>query len=107
MKNRDKFHKRPPNKPHQRPPLQTLEGELELKGNVGFVLSEQAGEPDVMVQGPSLKMALSRDRVKVRVFPSFKGERRRGEIVEVLKRHRQTLVGVFKKTEREALLQPE
>ena len=73
------------------------EGALELKGRVGFVLSEQPGQTDVLVQGPSLKLAMAGDRVRVRLQPTAAGARRAGEIVEVISRARQTFVGLFRR----------
>jgi len=44
-----------------------VEGVLQLKGAFGFVLSEDPAVGDVMVNGPTLKMAMGGDRVARRV----------------------------------------
>ena len=51
----------------------TAEGILERKGRVGFVLSEQTGLTDILVQGASLKLAMNGDRVRVRLRPTAAG----------------------------------
>ncbi len=76
---------------------QLVEGELERKGRVGFVLSEQPGETDVLVQGPSLKLAMAGDRVRVRLQAVAEGARRVGDIIEVISHSRLTFVGLFRR----------
>jgi ribonuclease R len=86
----------PPARPRPAPGGgRTTEGVLDRKGRVGFVLSEQPGETDVLVQGASLRLAMAGDRVRVRLEPTAAGQRRQGEIVEVVAHARQTFVGLF------------
>ncbi len=73
-----------------------VEGFLQMKANFGFVLSETSLVPDVMVAGPSLKLAMGGDRVRAKVT-SVKDGRRSGEIVEVITRAHQTVVGSFRR----------
>src|SRR3984885_10075137 len=74
-----------------------VEGALQLKGKFGFVLSEDPKVGDVMVQGPTLRLAMDGDRVKARVTSEPDAIRRAGEIVEVLMHARQTVVGMFRR----------
>jgi ribonuclease R len=96
-----KGHKPTPAPP--RGPRVEVEGVLQLKGHFGFVLSEDPKTGDVMVNGPSLKMAMNGDRVRARVTgqePSTQAGapgRRSGEIIEVLTHAHQTVVGVFRR----------
>ncbi len=85
-----------PSKETPKAPL-FVEGALQLKGKFGFVLSEDPRFGDVMVQGPSLRMAMADDRVRARVTSTPDALRRTGEIVEVLARAHQTAVGDFRR----------
>lgn len=70
-----------------------IEGKLQRKPRFGFVLSEVQGQPDLFIAGPSLRLAMDGDRVRARV--TRPGTRPEGEIVSVVKRARETLVGAF------------
>lgn len=72
-----------------------VQGVLQRKGKTGFILSEVPGETDVLVQGPSLQLAMDGDRVRARLTGTNGSERRLGEIVEVVERARQTVTGFF------------
>ncbi len=91
----------------KRPAGSTIEGVLQRKGKVGFVLSEEKGVPDVLVQGASLKLAMGGDRVRIRLQASAPGARRVGEITEVITRSRQTFLGVFRRENGDAMLMSE
>lgn len=82
-----KFHGVKPSK------KEIVEGEMQLRGRFGFVLSEVPGTPDVYVTGPSLSQAMHGDRVQVRIIP---GRRREGVILKVVKRARSTAVGILR-----------
>ena len=84
-----------------------VEGFLELKGNVGFVTTDQAGQTDVLVQGPTLKLAMDGDRVLVRVRSTQADGRRIGEITAVKEHARKTMVGLFKRKQGVCTVEPE
>src|SRR6478752_4335698 len=84
-----------------------VEGFLQLKGKFGFVLSEDPKAGDVMVQGPTLKLAMNGDRVRAKVTSGPEALRRSGEIVEVLSHSRQTVVGAFRRMGNLPVLVPE
>lgn len=84
-----------------------VEGFLQLKGKFGFVLSEDSKAGDVLVQGPSLRLAMGGDRVRARVTSPPDALRRSGEITEVLVHSRQTVVGTFRRMGNLAVLVPE
>ncbi len=77
--------------------LTLVEGVLQVKGKFGFVLSEDPKVGDVLVQGPSLQLAMEGDRVRARVTSISGDPRRSGVIVEVLKRAHQTVTGSFQR----------
>ena len=84
------------------------EGLLQLKGKFGFVLSEDPKLGDVMVQGPSLRLAMGGDRVRAACHVASLCElRRSGEITEVLVHSRQTVVGTFRRMGNLPVLEPE
>jgi len=64
-----------------------LEGKVQHHGRFAFLLSEKPGREDLMLRGPSLRLAMDGDRVQVRLTPGEKG-RAVGEIVRVLERAR-------------------
>ncbi len=93
--------------PHNHPSHRTVEGRLVLKGKFGFVISEQPGVPDLYVQGESLRLAMNGDRVAAKVSPSSSPARPEGEILRVIQRARENVVGIFQKIRGTALLVPE
>lgn len=78
-------------------PSRLVEGILEIKGRVGFVLSENSDQTDVLIQGTSLRLAMNGDRVRARITSTGADKRRAGEIVEIVNRAHQTVVGTFKR----------
>jgi ribonuclease R len=89
-----------------------------VRGRFGFVLSEEPGTPDVYVGPETLRLAMDGDRVLVRVLPEGSGggrapaargggARRSGEILKVLQRARDTVVGVFQRLRGADVLMPE
>ncbi|HOW28890.1 MAG TPA: ribonuclease R [Elusimicrobiota bacterium] len=84
----------------------TVEGQFVLKGKFGFVLSEKPGVPDLYVQGETLCLALSGDRVLAKVT-STSSTRPEGIIVRVVSRARTTVVGVYQKVREVHLVVPE
>jgi len=107
-------HGKPP-PPQGRPGVQApkqspeafVEGRLQLRGKFGFVLSEQPGLSDLYVDGETLRLAMNGDRVLARVTSGPADKRRAGQIVKVLERARDTVVGVYKRVRNADLLMPE
>ncbi len=92
-------------KPKHGQPTSFVEGRLEIKGRVGFVVTGQAGQSDVLVQGPSLKLAMDGDKVLVRLRGTEPDGRRLGEITKVLDHARKTMIGTFKRRANVAFLE--
>jgi len=78
-----------------------------LKGRVGFILTEDPRLTDVLVEGPSLRLAMDGDRVRAQVTSSPNAPRRIGVITEVVEHARDTLVGVFSMRQEISYLVPE
>ena len=75
-------------------------GRLEMKaGGSAFVVNEKraagatAEEEDIFVADGNLGNALHNDLVKVMVFPSRKGKRPEGQVVEIIERSQKQIVG--------------
>ncbi len=92
-------------KPKQAPLY--VEGLLQLKAKFGFVLSEDPALGDVMVDGPTLKLAMNGDRVRARVVSEPDAIRRCGVITDILVHSRTTAVGTFRRVGHVPALVPE
>ena len=67
-----------------------VEGVLQLKGRVGFILSENPKVSDVLVEDASLRLAMDGDRVRATIIAGREATRRYGRITEVLTRAKAT-----------------
>ncbi|HVE12622.1 MAG TPA: VacB/RNase II family 3'-5' exoribonuclease [Elusimicrobiota bacterium] len=68
-----------------------LEGQLQHHGRFAFLLSEAGRGEDLLIRGPSLRLAMDGDRVAARIVPG--AGRPAGEIVRVLSRAKSTALG--------------
>lgn len=78
----------------------------------GFVIPDDPGQADCYVAGPDLSDAVSDDVVEIRVFTQpgrrpGQQARRRGQVVRVLERARQTIVGVLSERQGQTWIKPE
>ncbi|MCK9582609.1 MAG: VacB/RNase II family 3'-5' exoribonuclease [Endomicrobiales bacterium] len=71
------------------------EGKVEHHGRFAFLVSQDQSYSDVFLRGPSLNLAMDGDIVVARTYKEFDG-RFSGEIIEVLKHAKTTMVGVLK-----------
>ena len=83
-----------------------IEGVIQHKGTFAFLLSEKPGVEDVFIRGRGLDLAMDGDRVRARVRPEKTG-RLAGEIIEVVKRARTSMVGILKRVNGGWVLFPE
>jgi len=75
-------------------------GRIEMKrGGVAFVIPQDKSgadnEEDIFVSDGNLGRALNNDIVKVSVYPTRRGKRREGQVVEVLQRSKKQMVGLI------------
>ena len=75
----------------------TIEGAIQHHGRFAFLISEEEGGSDVFLHGRGLRLAMDGDRVEASVKREDDG-RLSGEILRVVKRAHDSLVGVLKKT---------
>lgn len=86
----------------------TITGVLEVhKGGFAFLLPDQEDCPDVYIAKNEMKDALNNDTVLVQLLPSSKGKRLEGEVIKILKRANETIVGTVQKNKRFGFVVPD
>lgn len=84
-----------------------IEGIVQMSGSGNaYIVNDVFGE-DVYVVANNLKNAMHGDRVKVFVYARKKGEKLKGEVVEILQRARTEFVGTLEVSEKFAFLIPD
>ncbi|MBI4349206.1 MAG: hypothetical protein HY553_20375, partial [Elusimicrobia bacterium] len=73
-----------------------VRGVLEHHGRFAFILMNVPGKQDLMVRGPTLRLAMNGDTVEARIQRGREG-RSLGEITRVLERAKRTVVGILGK----------
>ncbi len=82
-------------------------GKVEISASgYGYVISDTLSEP-VFISQNNLHHALSGDTVKIYLFATKKSRGPEGEVVEIIKRARETFVGVVEVSSRFAFLSPD
>ncbi|MFI5360148.1 MAG: ribonuclease R [Halanaerobiales bacterium] len=64
----------------------------------GFLIPEDPTREDIFIGRENLKGAMHNDKVMVRLLPRGKGKRQEGEVVKILERANQRIVGNFEKS---------
>ena len=82
-------------------------GILQLKGRVGFILTDNPKLSDVLVEGPTLRLAMDGDRVRATLIGGREASRRYGQITHILTHARDTFVGAFQMLNKVPCLVPE
>jgi ribonuclease R len=78
-----------------------------MKG-FAFLLPSQPGHPDVYIAQEELNGALHNDRVVVRLHPpKGRGQRPEGEVIRILKRANETIVGTFDRGKKYGFVVPD
>lgn len=67
-------------------------------GGFAFVLPDRVGEPDVYVSAENLNGAMHNDKVVVRKHKPSIGRKPEGEVIRILKRANETIVGTFERS---------
>jgi len=71
-----------------------------------FLISKEIGE-DIVIAPNNTNRALNGDKVKVYIFPSRKGRRTEGEVVEILERAKTKFVGIMQLSGKFAFMVPD
>ncbi len=77
-----------------------------IRSGAGFVVPDE-GEGDLYISRNGLKSAVNGDRVIARVEKQKRGGKKEGSVVRVLKRARETVVGVYHPTKNYGFVVPE
>ncbi|MEX0965614.1 MAG: ribonuclease R [Bacteroidia bacterium] len=89
------------------PESQFIEGVVDMtKSGSAFIVSEET-EDDTFVQQKLLNTALHGDQVRVLLYARRRNKKPEGEVVEVLKRHKEEFVGTLEVQEKFAFLVPD
>lgn len=74
----------------------------------GFVIQDTPGIPDVFISSDNLNGALHNDRVVARLTGrSWNGPKQEGEIIRILKRANETIVGTFERGKKYSFVTPD
>lgn len=85
----------------------TITGIVDMKPTgKAYIISAEAGE-DVQIAPNNTNRALHGDMVKVHIFPTRKGRKTEGEIVEIIKRAKTQFVGVLEVSQKFAFVVPD
>lgn len=85
----------------------TVEGIVDMKQTGKAYIIVEGSDEDVFVAANNTQRALNGDRVKVMLFPSRKGRKPEGQVIEVLHRAKKQFVGVLHISGRHAFLVPD
>jgi len=74
-------------------------GVLEInQGGYGFVIPDNSQMSDIFIAARNLSTAFSGDNVEVALFAKQKGKNLEGQVVKIIKRKREEIVGTLKKS---------
>ena len=90
----------------EKAPEGAREGKVRHHGKFAFLLAQRPGEEDLMLRGPSLRLAMDGDRVRARLVPGAPG-RPVGEIVAIVARARDSVTGVLRRQGQDWAVVPE
>ncbi len=83
-------------------------GELSInKGGYGFVIPENKDLKDIFIAARNLSTAFSGDIVEVSLFANQKGKNIEGQIINIVKRKREEIVGTVHKTKSFYFVKPD
>jgi ribonuclease R len=86
----------------------TVTGVIQItQGGYGFVIIDNSDQKDVFIAERNIGTAFSGDKVEVYIFASQKGKNIEGQIINVIKRKREQIVGTLKKNKSLYFVQPD
>jgi len=85
-----------------------IEGVVDLTTDgSAYIVTDDPAETDIFVAPRKLRNALNGDRVKVYVYAKTRGQRKEGEVIEILQRNKMEFTGIVKLSERFAFFIPD
>jgi len=77
-------------------------------GGYGFVLQDTPGVPDVFISSDNMNGALHNDRVVARMMGrNWNGPKQEGEIIRILNRANETIIGTFERGKKYSFITPD
>jgi ribonuclease R len=93
---------------HQTELSSSVTGRLQItQGGFGFVIVDGSKDKDIFIAERNIGTAFSGDIVEVYIFATQKGKSIEGQIVKIVKRKREQIIGVLKKTGSLYFIQPD
>ena len=93
---------------HQTELSSSVTGRLQItQGGFGFVIVDGSKDKDIFIAERNIGTAFSGDIVEVYIFATQKGKSIEGQIVKIIKRKREQIIGVLKKTGSLYFIQPD
>jgi ribonuclease R len=87
---------------------QFIEGRLQLtQRGIGYVIPTDVAAGDILIENDHLNTALDGDQVRVNLFARQSGGKRTGEVVEIIKRGKNSFVGVVQLSHSYAFVVPD
>lgn len=85
-----------------------IEGKVDMTNDgSAYIVTDDEDETDIYVAPRKLRNALNGDRVKVYVYAKSRGQRKEGEVIEILHRAKMEFTGIVKVSERFAFFIPD
>ncbi len=85
-----------------------IEGVVDMTNDgSAYIVTDDEDETDIYVAPRKLRNALNGDRVKVYVYAKGRGQRKEGEVIEILHRAKMEFTGIVKVSERFAFFIPD
>jgi ribonuclease R len=72
-----------------------------------YIVTDDPAETDIFIAPRKLRNALNGDRVRVYVYAKTRGQRKEGEVIEILQRNKMEFTGIVKLSERFAFFIPD
>lgn len=86
----------------------TITGTLQItKAGYGFVVVDGGNIKDVFIAERNMGTAFTGDKVEVYIFATQKGKNIEGQIINVIKRKRESIIGTLKKSKTLYFIQPD
>ncbi len=90
------------------PKSNKITGTLQItQGGFGFVISKDTKMRDIFVAARNLSTAFNGDTVEVTLFANQKGKNLEGQVIQVLKRKKEEIVGTLRKTNSFYFIKPD
>ena len=103
---KERFMLSPEADTYREAPVQ-LTGSMDIKRTGKGYLIPDDGSDDVYISSTNTNRAMDGDKVEVRLFPQRPGRKREGQVVNIIKRNRETIVGVIQLSKKFAFVVPD